>query len=81
MTNSLITTEGVYTKGVVVPKVKPTGERKAIITFLPPFRKQSVKSDEKIWEEMEPTARRIRQQLFRKMYPGLYAELKKKRRT
>ncbi len=79
MINSLITTEGVYTKGVVVPKIKPDEERKVIITFLPPQTKEPIISDEDIWRQMEPAARRIRQRLFRQMYPDLYAALKKKR--
>lgn len=80
MANSLITTEGVYAKGVVVPNIKPTGRRRAIITFLPFVREESVKSDEQIWKEMEPMARRIRRRLLRGMYPDLYAESKKKPR-
>jgi len=35
-------------------------------------------ADEKIWKEIEPTARRIRKKLFQKAYPALYAKLKKK---
>lgn len=81
MPNSLLTTEGVYTKGVIIPKVKPTGRREAIITFLPQTKSEPVKSDEEIWAEMEPTARRVRKQIFRKTYPDLYAESKKKRRN
>lgn len=80
MVNSLITTEGVYTKGVVVPNIKPSGRRRAIITFLPFVKEESVKSDEEIWKAMEPAARRIRRRLFRQTYPDLYAESKKKRR-
>ena len=79
MSNSTITTEGVYTKGVVIPKVKPSGQRRAIITFLPPKTGKPDISDEEIWEEMEPTAREIRKQLFHETYPDLYAKPKKKR--
>lgn len=80
MVNSFITTEGVYTKGVVVPKIRPSGRRRAIVTFLPFIKEESVKSDEQIWKNIEPTAKRIRRRIFRETYPDLYAESKKKRR-
>ncbi len=79
MGNSIITTEGIYTKGVIIPKVKPAGRRSAIITFLPSAMREAVKSDEEIWKEMEPAARRIRKELFREFYPSLYAKIKKKK--
>lgn len=79
MVNSLITTEGIYTKGVVVPNIKPIGRRRAIITFFPFIKEETMKSDEEIWKAMEPMARRIRRRLFRQTYPDLYAESKKKR--
>lgn len=33
-------------------------------------------TDEQIWAKIEPTAKKIRQQLFKKTYPRLYAKLK-----
>lgn len=80
MIKNLITTEGLYTKGVIVPKVKPSGRRIAIVTFLPIESGESIKSDEEIWEGIQPTARKIRKQLFRKTYPDFYEETEAKGR-
>lgn len=68
-----------YAKGVVIPKVKPNGRRAAIVTFLPSETSRRTRSDEEIWEEIQPTLRKIRKQLFEKMYPSRYAKRTKKR--
>lgn len=73
-----ITTEGIYKKGIIVPKIKPTGQRAAIITFLPPSKRKLLMSDEEIWRDVEPYARKIRQKILRDTYPDLHGKFKKK---
>jgi len=73
-----ITTEGVYRKGIIVPRIKPTGQRAAIITFLPVSSRKPLMSDEAIWKEVEPYARKIRQKILRDTYPDLHGKSKKK---
>ena len=82
MKNSTITTEGIYKEGVLVPRVRPSGRRMAIITFLPPAQKESFGvSDERIWEGLRPLSRQIRKELFREMYPRFYARTQKQKKT
>ena len=72
-----ITTEGIYTKGVVIPRIKPAGRRTAIVTFLPVSSGRRDKSDEELWKEIEPVARKTRQKLFKEIYPSIYAKNKR----
>ncbi len=77
MKSDVITTEGAYAKGVIIPRVKPAGARRAIVTFLPARVSAPARTDEEIWQEMEPAARKIRKGLFRATYPARYAKPKK----
>ena len=43
------------------------------------YLRQEAKTDEEIWEEIRPTMKRIRAELFKKTYPKLYAKLQKKK--
>jgi len=45
------------------------------------YLRQQAKTDEEIWEEIEPTMHRIREELFKKEYPKLYAATKKARKS
>lgn len=78
MANTTITTEGIYTKGVVIPKLKPNGKRSAIITFLPPSGIEA-KTDEKIWQEISPLMHRIREKLVHQRYPQLFKKYAQKK--
>ena len=77
---STITTEGVYKEGILVPKVKPSGKRTAIITFLR-AKGNRVKTDETVWREIEPVARKIRRQHIQEMNSAPYAKAKKGRKS
>jgi succinylarginine dihydrolase len=39
----------------------------------------NVLTDEQLWQEMRPTMKKIRAELFKKTYPKLYAKLQKEK--
>lgn len=73
-----ITTEGVYQKGLVVPRIKPRGRRRAIITFLPFVSPEAAVSDEEIWNSIRKDYEKIQEETLKETYPMLWREWSKK---
>ena len=63
---------------ITIPKTTYQELKQKAALYDRTFHVGGEESDEAIWEEIKPIAQRVRENLFQKYYPGLYAKNKKK---